>query len=293
MPVKRIVGLVWQSVQGLLARNGIEISGYIAFTAILALFPFMIFVVSLAGFFGETRTGENFIATLSLFAPPDVVNTLQPAIRQVVQNRNGGLLTLGLLLALYSAGSGVGALRLALNLAYGVEEKRSFWLRKAQDFGIVLFTSIIVILASVVIILGPFLWRVIAWFTSVDAADQSLWHIGRYALTLPIMAGAIVGLHRVLPDTKLSIRQILPGALTTTVVWIIAASLLTLYFGQFANYASTYGSLGGVMVTLMFFYVSGIIFIFGGELNATLLSRHQQRVANPNQELKPSEPHPA
>jgi membrane protein len=293
MPLRQIPGLVWNALLGMIGRNGIEISGYIAFTAILALFPFIIFLVSLAGFFGDTRTGEDFITSISLFAPPDVVNTLQPAIRQVIANRSGSLLTVGLILALYSAGSGVSALRLALNLAYGVEETRSYWLRKAEDFGIVLVTSIIAMMTSVAIILGPFLWRVIAWFTFVDAKDQSLWHLGRYAVSLLIMAAAVIALHRVLPNTKLSFRQILPGALTTTVAWIIAASLLTLYFGQFANYASTYGSLGGVIITLMFFYVSGIIFIFGGELNAALLARHKVSPPKPSQELTSSKPQPA
>jgi len=75
--------------------------------------------------------------------------------------------------------------------------------------------------------------------------------------------------------------------LTTTVIWIIAASLLTLYFGKFANYSATYGSLGGVVITLLFFYVSAIIFIFGGELNAALMPHEEKLAPPPNPELKP------
>jgi membrane protein len=161
LDMKAAVLLAWEAFQGLLARNGIEISGYIAFTIMLALFPFLIFLVSVAGFFGETETGENFITTLSLFAPPDMVDTLQPAIRQVIQNRSGSLLTIGLALALYSAGSGVAALRLALDLSYGVPETRSFWLRKAQDFLIVLVGSAVAILASALIILEPFILKIV------------------------------------------------------------------------------------------------------------------------------------
>jgi membrane protein len=287
MTARQIWGVVWRAFQGLTNRNGIEISGYIAFTTMLSLFPFLIFLVSIAGFLGDTRTGQDFISTMSLFAPPDVMKTLEPALDQVIQNRSGGLLTFGLVFALYSAASGVAALRLALNLAYGIEEKRSYWLRKAEDFGIVVVGSIVLMLISAAIILGPWIWQVIAWFNLANSGEQSLWHIARYGFTLVVLAVSVVALHRVLPDAKLRLREILPGALTTTIAWIIAASLLTLYFGKFANYASTYGSLGGVIITLMFFYISAIIFIFGGELNAVLAEPRKAR-PQPQQELRPS-----
>jgi membrane protein len=279
------LALVWKSVDGLSNRNGIEIAGYIAFTVMLSLFPFMIFLVSVAGFFGDTRTGENFLNTLSLFAPPDVLKTLQPAILEVIQNRSGSLLTIGLALSLYSASSAVSALRLALDLAYGVEETRSFWLRKLQDFLVVMVGSIILILTSIAVILGPWVWKLVTWFTFVDPADQSLWHLARYSFALVTMVLAVVAMHRILPNCRLRIRQILPGALITTIIWIIAASALTLYFGKFADYSATYGSLGGVIITLLFFYVSAIIFIFGGELNATLLARHSKEAPPPNPEV--------
>jgi membrane protein len=279
------LAIIWKSFDGLSTRNGIEIAGYISFTVMLALFPFMIFLVSVAGFFGDTRTGVNFLNTMSMFAPPDVMKTLMPAIAEVTANRSGSLLTIGLALALYSASSAVSALRLALDLAYGVEEKRSMWLRKAQDFLIVVLGSAVLMLSSVAIILGPWVWRVVTWFTFLDPADLTLWHLARYSFALIALALGVIALHRILPDAKLTIRQILPGALTTTIIWIIAASLLTLYFGKFANYSATYGSLGGVIITLMFFYVSAIIFIFGGELNATLMARASTEAPPPNPEV--------
>jgi membrane protein len=293
MKFSTAVTLGWDAIQGLSKRNGVEFSGYIAFTIMLSLFPFLIFLVSVAGFFGQTRTGEEVISTMSLFAPPDVINTLQPALQQVIQKRSGGLLTFGLLFALYSAASGVAALRIALNLTYGANETRSFLSRKLQDFFIVIVGSVVVILASAAIILGPFLWKMLAWFTFVSSDDRSAWHVARYGFTLIILATSVVSLHRVLPDTRLQWKEILPGALTTTILWVIAASVLTLYFGRYANYASTYGSLGGVIITLMFFYISAIIFIFGGELNAVLLAREKAPGAPQHRELRPSSPHSA
>ena len=268
-------------------RNGFEIAGYIAFTTMLSLFPFMIFLVSVAGFFGDTRSGEDFLNNLITFRPPDVIKTLQPAIEEVIKNRSGSLLTIGLALSMYSASSAVSALRLALDLAYGVDETRSFWWRKMQDFLVVLVGSIVIILTSVAVILGPWFGNFLATFTLVDASDQSLWHLARYSFALVLLVAAVIGLHRILPNSRLTVRQIFPGALTTTVVWILAASVLTFYFGRFNNYTGTYGSLGGVIITLLFFYVSAIIFIFGGEMNATLLSLAAKPAPAPNQELPP------
>lgn len=287
MTLPKPLAFLWKVIDGMSCRNGFEIAGHISFTVMLSLFPFMIFLVSVAGFFGDTRSGQDFLNTLSLFAPPAVMTTLQPAIDEVVKNRSGSLLTIGLLLSFYSASSAVAALRLALDLAYGVDEHRSFLWRKVQDFVIVLVGSIIIMLSSVAIIAGPWILNLVARFTFIDATDEDLIHVARYGFTLIALAILVVVLHIVLPNSRLSIRQTLPGALTTTVAWIVAASVLTVYFGQFANYSATYGSLGGVVITLMFFYVSAIIFIFGGELNAALLPHEEKLAPPPNPELKP------
>jgi membrane protein len=285
MKLSRPAALIWKALYGMSCRNGFEIAGHIAFTVMLSLFPFLIFLVSVAGFFGDTRSGQDFLNTMSLFAPPAVMTTLAPAIQEVILNRSGSLLTIGLALSLYSASSAVAALRLALDLAYGVDEQRSFLWRKAQDFAVVLVGSVIIIASSVAIIAGPWVWNLVAIFTFIDPADQSLWHLARYGFTLVLLAAAVIILHRVLPNGRLTIRQILPGALTTTVAWIVAASVLTFYFGEFANYDATYGSLGGVVITLIFFYVSAIIFIFGGELNATLIAHEEKLAPAPNPEV--------
>jgi membrane protein len=285
MKLSRPAALIWKALYGMSCRNGFEIAGHIAFTVMLSLFPFLIFLVSVAGFFGDTRSGQDFLNTMALFAPPAVMTTLQPAIQQVILNRSGSLLTIGLALSLYSASSAVAALRLALDLAYGVDEQRSFLWRKIQDFAVVLVGSVIIIASSVAIIAGPWVWSLIATFTFIDPAEQSLWHLARYGFTLVLLAAAVIVLHRVLPNARLTLRQILPGALTTTIAWIVAASGLTLYFGKFANYGATYGSLGGVVITLIFFYVSAVIFIFGGELNATLIAHEEKLAPPPNPEV--------
>ena len=147
MNLRQLPHLVWKAAEALVLKNGIEFSGYIAFTAMLALFPFLIFLVSIGGFLGDTTTGQEFMNTMALLVPPDVLNTLQPAMQEVLKSRSGSLLTIGLVLSLYSAASGVDALRTALNLSYGVAESRSFWFRKIENILAVLIGSVILILS--------------------------------------------------------------------------------------------------------------------------------------------------
>src|SRR5262249_22776089 len=153
-------------------------------------------------------------------SPPEVMKTLLPAIQEVTARPSGSLLTLGLALALYSAGSAVGALRLALNLSYGVDEMRPFWWRKAEDFLVVIVGSIVLILLSIAIFLGPLAWKFLTWLLLLDPSNQNLWHLARYSFAILVLAIAVIALHRVLPDARLQLRQILPGALATTVLWI-------------------------------------------------------------------------
>jgi membrane protein len=277
MRLKLLAKLAWDALQGLIDRNGVELSGYIAFATLLALFPFVIFVVSVAGFLGDSRTGQDTLDLLALYAPADVLNTLTPAIQEVTKNRSSGLLTLGLVFALYSAASGISGFRLALNQSYCAQETRSFWRRKAEDFLIVIVGSVVLILISAALVVGPWLSTEAGGFGLVGPADRAWWPVARYAGGLTLLFVCVVALHRLLPDTRLTIRRIIPGALTSTILWTVAAAALTFYFNRFANYSLTYGSLGGVIVTLMFFYVSAIVFIYGGEINGILLARRRSR----------------
>jgi membrane protein len=248
--------------------EGLELSGYIAFAAFLSLFPFLIFLAALAGFLGDRETANEFVQSMFHFMPKDVAETLAPAVREVVGVRERGLLTFSILATLWFASSGVEALRSGLNRAYSVSEERAIWWLRLQSIAFVIASAFVIFCLSLVVILGPLVWRVFGAEIRPDVDSRLMFLILRYLIAVVLLFGALLLLHRWLPNTRQAFARVLPGVCATTVLWLIGATLFSWYVGHLANYALFYGSLGGVAITLVFFYVTAIIFIFGAEFNA-------------------------
>ncbi|HLT75995.1 MAG TPA: YihY/virulence factor BrkB family protein [Ferrovibrio sp.] len=249
----------------------LQLAGHIAYTGLLAIFPFLIFLASLAGFLGvyvDSIAGVNAVFGM---LPTDVARTLKPVINEVLRTQDGGLLTLGLLGALWVASNAFDALRIALNAAYEFDEPRPWWLMKLGSIGAVVIGGIVFILLSVLIIFGPLIWKGILYISPLSQEDRWAYSLLRYSLASTLLFLTVLALHRWLPGHRMRFRALLPGALATTVLWLAGASLFSLYVANLGNYSATYGSLGGVIITLLFFYISAVLFIFGAELNAALL----------------------
>ena len=259
--------------------EGLELSGYIAFTAFLSLFPFLIFLAALAGFLGDRATADRFIEAMFEFMPADVAETLAPAVREVVGARQGGLLTFGILATLWFASNGFEALRTGLNRAYGVTEQRPIWWLRLQSIAFVISGGLIILFLSLVVILGPLVWKALGPTVHQVLETELVFGTARYVFAAVLLFGALVMLHRWLPNTRQAFARILPGVGASTVLWLLGAGLFAWYVGHLADYAVYYGSLGGVAITLMFFYVSAIIFIFGAEINAVWREQTGRRAA--------------
>lgn len=271
-----LVAVLWDTVRTMLVHDGMEMAGYMSFIALLALFPFLIFMAALSGAVSGYDTASTLIDFLVRFAPKDVAQTLSPIILDVTTHRRGGFLTVSLVFSVWVASSAVDALRLTLNRAYEFHEHRPFWLQKLQSLFFVVIGGSSVFVVALLILLGPLMWKVLQWFVPVTVREQQ-WIVARYALGAVVIAGVTMLLHRFLPVRTPSWRQILPGALGTTALWLLVTGLFTAYLTEFANYGSTYGALAGVVVTLLFFDVTALIFIFGAELNAVLCRAEDSR----------------
>ena len=259
--------------------EGLVLSGYIAFTAFFSLFPFLIFLAALAGFLGTRDTAHELIEAMFRFMPADVAETLAPAVRQVLGSRQGGLLTFGILATLWFASNGVEALRAGLNRAYRVTEERAIWWLRLQSIALVIGGSLIIFFLSLVVILGPLVWRVLGPDIDQLLETRLVFGTARYFVAALLLLGSLLLLHRWLPNTRQAFARVLPGVCATTVLWLLGAGLFSWYVGHLADYAVFYGSLGGVAITLMFFYISAILFIFGAEINAVWREQTGRRPA--------------
>ena len=252
----------------LLDDGGTLLAGHIAFASLFALFPFLIFLTALAGEFGQSDAAQAFVE-LSLGAMPmEVRASIAPAVDEVLKGGRQGLMTLSILLSLWAVSSAFEAARYALNLAYDVKRTRAIWWQRLQSLFMVLTFAIFIIIAMLIVIAAPFAWTLAEFFELQPDRWQTTYRFVRFGLSVVLMLCFVVPLYRWLPNRQLGIIEVLPGAIIAVVVWISVASLYSWYLQNLGRFSVTYGSLGGVVATLLFFYITALILIFGAEVNA-------------------------
>jgi membrane protein len=260
--------IVWQAIVHLIYDGGMTYAGHIAFMTLFSSFPFLIFLTTLAAEIGQTEAVREFVTLLLGILPDEVSAAIEPAIVEVVSTRRTGLMTISILASLWATSSGVEALREALNKAYGIEEARPIWLLRLQSLAFTIVFSICIIVIMLVLVIGPVVWSYVQPHLDVPWEWGWFYEALRYFIAVGLLYLVVALLYRWLPSKHLPRREILPGAAVTIVLWMALAGLFSLYLRNLGRFSVTYGSLGGIVITLLFFYFSATIFIFGAEINS-------------------------
>jgi membrane protein len=232
---------------------------------LLALFPLLIFLTSIIGFLPVTHGG--LVSDLERVVPPDSMKLVRDTLTDVVSHRNGGLLSLGLVLSLWSASSGVASLMSGLNKAYDIVETRSFWQRRLVAIGLTLGGVVMVSAGSVLIMIGH---RLGGWVLSAVQAGTALEIVTStigYAVGFVLLLAGIASLYYFGPNNKTKC-PVKPGALFATGGIVIGSLLFSLYLRVAPSASATYGSLGAVVTLMLWFYLIAIAFLIGGEINS-------------------------
>ena len=266
----RPVSLIGRSLVKFMVDEGSVYSGHVAFSSLLALFPFLIFVTALAAFVGAAQKADHYVVLLATLLPEEVARSIGPTVKQILSTKRGSVLTVSLIGTVWVASSGIEALRMALNRAYGVQRKRHFVLRRLQGFGLMVVAAAVVLLATMAIVLGPLLWKTAIQALDVPRTWKFLYVGARHILTLAAVFASIAFLYRWLPNVPQRWRHVLPGAVLASMAWIGLASLFSIYLRNLGQYNVVYGGLGGIIISLVFFFFSGAIFILGAEVNGIL-----------------------
>src|SRR6266571_4716363 len=224
-----------------LADDGWAIASHIALSTLMALFPFLIVLTSLAGFFGSKELADQAVTLMLQTWPKQVADTLSGQIHDVLTTTRGDALTIGVVLAVYFASNGVEALRVALNRAYSV--------------------------------LGPLILEAARRYIPliVETNEQFL-NLSRYGIAISALIVALFILHAWLPAGRRGFLQILPGIVFTLVASLLSGMVFGQYLARFANnYVTMYAGLASVIIALVFLYFVAAIFVYGGELNAAII----------------------
>jgi membrane protein len=254
------------------ADDGWAIASHIALSTLMALFPFLIVVTALAGFFFGSKELADEAARLLLEAwPAQVAAPISADIAGVLTAMRSDVLTLGVLFALYFASSGVESLRIGLNRAYGEPEPRAWWLLRLESILYVIVGAVAILAFSFLVVLAPFIWAKLLQYLPDLAPFDRLVTFSRYAVAASVLIIALLIVHAWLPAGRRSLYQIAPGIVATLVLWMISGGAFGRYLASFAfAYVTMYAGLASAMVALIFLYVCASIFIYGGELNSVI-----------------------
>jgi membrane protein len=252
-------------------------AGSLAFSSVLAMFPLLILLSASAGYIGKPGDAAQLASRVMEYAPQLVREVMQPVINQVRAQRNQALLAIGVVVTLWTASSGMQAIRSALNRAYGIERGLAFWKAriKVTLFTVIVGSAILVAFSSVVIL--PYVWQVLA--DNVGDGPDVHWvrHAVRYGLAYLVLVALYALMYGWLPDIRQRIYTVLPGALVGAAMWVGAAAALSYTLRTAGKLALLYGSFAGVVATLVFLYISATTLIFGAEINGVLRSRLEER----------------
>lgn len=260
-----------QTVKGFFDDNGGILAGNLAYMSLLTLFPFFIFCVSLAGFFGRTAEGLEAVQTLLSSIPPQVADVLAGPITQVLEgSAKRGLLTFGAIVTIWTAANFIETVRVIVLVAFDQTSERSLWFQRLQSTLLVIASALILFSSMIVQFILNTTQKVIEtwlpWFTGII----DLMKIIGTGVAPAILVIGLYGIFRALtPKEALPVRH-WPGALLTAAVWMAASQLLPIVLSMMGSYSLTYGSLAGIIITLLFFYVLGIGLVLGAQLNAAI-----------------------
>jgi membrane protein len=256
-----------------LADDGWAIASHIALSTLMALFPFLIVLTSLAGFFGSKQLADQAAALMLETWPQQVADSLSGEIHDVLTTTRGDALTIGLVLAVYFASNGVESLRVALNRAYSVvEPRRWYWLR-LESIGYTLIAAFTALAMAFMIVLGPLmLGAARRHIPLIVETNENFLTLVRYGITITALVIALIILHAWLPAGRRGFLQILPGIMFTLVASLVSGIVFGQYLARFANnYVTMYAGLASVIIALVFLYFIAAIFVYGGELNAAII----------------------
>jgi membrane protein len=257
----------WREV---IADDVMGLAAQLSYYFFLALFPAILFLLALASFFPLTSVTDDVGRSLGPFVSPQVLELIQEQMQRLANNESGGLLTFGVVGALWSSSAALVSIVGALNRAYDIEEGRPWWKVRLVAIGLTLGVAVFVLVAFSLVLVGPTLAEKLGEMTGWGAPFEWTWKVLQWPLVFALVAVGIGLIYYFGPDADQDWAWITPGAIVGTALWLCISLLFKVYVANFTDYEGSYGTVGAVIVVLLWFYVSGIAILTGAELNAEI-----------------------
>ncbi len=261
--------LVKRTMRDVNSDNCLGLAAQLSYYCLLALVPAILCVVALASFF-PGHLVQDVIGKMGAIVPSDIVGILREQIENVSNGQNSGIFTFGLLMAVLSSSAAMVSITDALNKAYDIEEARPWWKVRITAILLTLGTAVFIVFAFALVMIGPTLADQLASRLGLGAAFALGWKILQWPVVFAMIVVAVGTIFYFGPDAEQDWEWVTPGAVLGTILWLIASLGFKIYVTNYANYNESYGSLGGVIVLMLWFYLSSLAVLVGAEMNAEI-----------------------
>lgn len=269
--MKRVIKFGKQLYKQIMAADTFGLSAQLAYFFLLSLFPFLLFLVTLLGYLPIDE--HAFMEFIGTYAPDEIMSMINTNISQLVNAQNGGLLSVGIIGTLWSASNGVNAITKGFNRAYEVKEDRSYVVARLIAIALTIGMVIVIAVALLLPIFGKSIGLYVFSFFNLSDTFLNLWNMLRWVISSAVFLIVLLALYKLAPNLKIKIKDVIWGAVFATIGWQVVSLGFSYYVNTLGNYSATYGSLGTVIVLMIWFYISGIIIITGGVINSVLLKK--------------------
>jgi membrane protein len=278
------------TVQEFQRDDALGIAAQLAYYLILALFPFILVLVSLMGTFGSEELASEVLTYFQRVMPQQAYAIIETFTANIIsgQAEAPGLFTFGILFTIWAASGAFAALINALNRAYDVQETRPFWKVRGIAILMTLGLSVLVLIGVLLLVLGPQIGDTIAQVFGLKDTFELGWNIARWPAALFFMVFTVALLYYFAPDVEQPFRWITPGGLIGVLLWVLASVAFNFYVSNFGSYNKTYGSIGAVIVLLLYLYISSLTILFGATLNAILVRMKEELSGEQIMDAKPA-----
>jgi len=247
----------------------------LAYRSLLSLFPLIVLLVSLLGLLGVPELFLWMREQAGRVLPQSAMSLVDSVISEI-ERPHTGIMSGAVLMALWSASAAMSSVMKSLNMVFSVSEERPAWMRFMLALALTIGLTFVLVFVAFGMVTGP---AVLAWLTAyvrLDAYFIAAWAWLRWPLLSLVLIVTIAAVYHLAPNTQARFRVLTAGAVTAVVVWVLASLAFAWYVGNFANYSKTYGSIGAVIVLLLYFFLSAAVLLFGAEINASILRTQAQ-----------------
>ena len=249
--------------------NCLGLAAQLAYYFFLALFPALLFLLALASLF-PFELIQDLLSSLALVAPPDVLSIIRDQLTKIATGDDRGILTIGIVGAVWSSSAALGAMIDAMNRAYDVTESRPWWKVRLIAMALTIALAVFILVSSLLVLVGPMVAEWLGRYAGYGIAFEWAWKILQWPLAVLLTTTGLAIVNYVAPDVRQEWRWTIPGSIFGTILWLLTSLAFKVYVARFADYNETYGAIGGVMVLMLWFYLSGLAILVGAEMNAEI-----------------------